>query len=94
MLSDNVINPRDFKTTMVNLRKVKLGVEIRDVAKNLFSFRFFRHKDRDLILKGAPWNFDKKLIVLKKLRKYESPEEVDLSRSPFWVRLNELPIGF
>lgn len=54
MLSDNVINPRDFKTTMVNLRKVKLGVEIRNVSKNLFSFRFFRHKDRDLILKGAP----------------------------------------
>lgn len=54
MLSDNVINPRDFKTTMVNLRKVKLGVEIRNVSKNLFSFRFFRHKDRDFILKGAP----------------------------------------
>lgn len=68
---------------VTNAWKTKHGFEVRDIAKNLFTFRFFAEKDLQSILQQGPWNFNHSLIILKELRPDENPKEVDLTHNLF-----------
>ncbi|KAK7281723.1 hypothetical protein RIF29_09961 [Crotalaria pallida] len=93
VLTQNPYNVRAFKSTMVQVWKAKKGVEVRDVSKNLFSFRFFCRKDMDAVLRMGPWNFDKNLVLLKELKDDESPADVKLTTTMIWIRAYELPLN-
>lgn len=49
ILTNNNVNPMEFKTTMVQAWNVKKGVEVRDVSKNL----------KEKVMNREPWNLDK-----------------------------------
>ncbi|KAJ1397132.1 Zinc finger, CCHC-type [Sesbania bispinosa] len=74
-------NVRAFKNTIMNVWKPKHGMEIWEIGRNLFSFRFFNAKDRDGVLKESPWNFDRNLVVLKVMSPDENPKEEDLKEA-------------
>lgn len=42
---DGGVNPRAFKSIMTKVWNVKEGVDIRDIAHNLFTFWFMEKKD-------------------------------------------------
>lgn len=48
-----------FRAVMQPLWTSRNCEEIRQVGINLFSFRFKKTKDRDLVLKLGPWFFDR-----------------------------------
>ncbi|KAJ1389351.1 hypothetical protein SESBI_38340 [Sesbania bispinosa] len=75
-------NSRAFKGTMINLWKTRHGLEIIDLDKNFFSICVFANRDRDLILNGCPWTFDKHVIVMEPLLPDASPSE--------WMRASTL----
>ncbi|XP_057418031.1 uncharacterized protein LOC130712211 [Lotus japonicus] len=93
VVAQNSFNVRAFKTTIAQVWKVKQGVEIREVGRNLFTFRFFDERDRSWVLKQGPWNFDRFLVAVQILDPQENPTEVVLDRIPFWVRVHELPLA-
>ena len=49
ILTNNNVNPMEFKTTMVQAWNVKKGVEVRHVSKNL----------KEKVMNREPWNLDK-----------------------------------
>lgn len=49
ILTNNNVNPMEFKTTMVQAWNVKKGVEVKDVSKNL----------KEKVMNKEPRNFDK-----------------------------------
>ncbi|KAJ1420313.1 Zinc knuckle CX2CX4HX4C [Sesbania bispinosa] len=93
LATQSVYNVRAFKNTMMNVWKPRHGMEIHDIGRNLFSFRFFSAKDRDFVLKESPWNFDRSLVVLKEMNPNKNPNEEDLKEALFWVRIYDLPIA-
>lgn len=46
------------------------------------------------MLKGSPWTFNNHLLLLYQLQWGEDPLKVPLIYSPFWVQINNIPIGF
>ncbi|KAJ1377081.1 hypothetical protein SESBI_49259 [Sesbania bispinosa] len=76
-------NVRAFKTTMTNIWKTKGGVEIMDLGPNLFSVRFFNERDKEHILKGSPWIFDKHVVVMDNLHDDEELENLPYGE---WMR--------
>lgn len=68
-----------------------MRVEIRDVYKNVFTFRFFDEQDRVTILNDSPWFFQGSLVVLQGLKHDESPIEVNLDHVLLWVQAHYLP---
>ncbi|KAL2655384.1 hypothetical protein AAZX31_04G067400 [Glycine max] len=48
VVTNERFNSKAFKTMMVQTWKAKKGVNIHDVGNNLFSFRFFKVRDKDL----------------------------------------------
>lgn len=93
LLTQGSFNVRAFKSTMAQIWKVKRGVEVRDVGRNLFVFRFFDGKDREWVLRQGPWHFDKFLVVLQVLDPQLAPSEVPLNKVPIWVRVQDLPLA-
>lgn len=61
--TESSFNRGAFRSTLEQIWKLRCGVEIREIGKNLFKFQFFHLKDKQRVLRGAPWWFDKVLSL-------------------------------
>ncbi|KAK7243871.1 hypothetical protein RIF29_38684 [Crotalaria pallida] len=85
-------NVHAFKSTMVAAWKLKKEVVIQQMEKNVFCFPFSSSRDMEFVLKNCPWNFDRHMLVLKCISRDEQPSVINLDKSPFWVRIHDLPM--
>ncbi|CAI8606586.1 unnamed protein product [Vicia faba] len=90
--TESTFNTRAFKSTMVNAWKLKNPVEIQDLSKNLFLFKFSTKRDMEYILRSDAWSFDKSLLVLARVSGEEQPFDLTMHFETFWVRIYELPL--
>lgn len=58
--SRSSFNHGAFRTIIMQVWKLQHGVEIKEIVKSLFLFQFFHWKDKERILSGELWWFDKK----------------------------------
>lgn len=91
--SKSSFNHGAFRTTITQLWKMRHGLEIKELGKNLFMFQFFHWKDKERVLAGEPWWFDKKLLCLKEITGDERPSSMKPQSTPFWVRIYDLPLA-
>ncbi|GAU43133.1 hypothetical protein TSUD_348540 [Trifolium subterraneum] len=85
-------NAKAFKQTTIQSWKLRNPVEVQDLNKNLYLFRFSTKKDAENVLQNGPWSFDKNLIILQKITGEEQPAEFDMHKVSFWVRIYDLPL--
>lgn len=88
----NPFNTRVFKQVIVQAWRLKNSVEVQDLNKNLFLFRFSSKRDVDSVMKSGPWSFDRNLLVLKKISGEEQPSEMEMNTTEFWTRVYDLPL--
>lgn len=77
---------------MIQAWRLKNTVEIQDLNKNLFLFKFVSRRDAENILHSGPWSFDRNLLILDTISGEEQPSELDLHTVQFWVRIYDLPL--
>ena len=65
---------------------------IRDAGDNHLLFTFELESDLEKVLLGAPWSFDRHLVVLQNYDGTSPMEHVDFSKSSFWIQLHNLPL--
>ncbi|CAK8571740.1 unnamed protein product [Lathyrus sativus] len=65
--TESNFNSRAFKSTMINVWKLKHPVEIQGLGKNLFLFKFNSRRDFEHVLITGPWSFDRPLLVLNRI---------------------------
>jgi hypothetical protein len=85
-------NTRAFKQTMLQAWRARNPIEIQDLNKNLFLFKFTSKREADLVCKNGPWSFDKNILVLNRISGNEQPSELVMNRSSFWIRVYDLPL--
>lgn len=90
--TENPFNGRIFKQVITQAWRLKNQVEVQDLNKNLFLFRFTTKRDADTVLKNGPWNFDRNIVVLKRLSGDEQPSDLEMHSSEFWARIYDLPL--
>ncbi|XP_021719181.1 uncharacterized protein LOC110686878 [Chenopodium quinoa] len=78
LLTRKAYNVDAFKRTMTTVWALANGVVTRVMEK---------------VLNGRLWCFDNMLVILKEIDGNEQPEEVVLTKSPFWVRIKNLPFN-
>jgi hypothetical protein len=67
-------------------------VEIQDLNKNLFLFKFSSKKEADLVCKNGLWSFDRNLLILNRISGNEQPSELAMNKASLWVRVYDLPL--
>lgn len=86
-------NTGALQSTISQIWKLKNGVETREIGDNLFTFQFLNWKDKERVLKGEPWWFDKRVLVLCELKGREQPSDLRPCCSPFWVQIFYIPFN-
>jgi len=85
-------NKEAFKSTLQQLWKGPDRVIIKEVGNNLFLAVFVTEEHMNDVLDKSPWSFDKRLFLLKHFDGDLSPGNVKFQRSPFWIRVFNIPI--
>lgn len=89
--SMRVPNPSAFMATMKGIWMVRHGLDISHIGKNLFLMQFFHWRDKQKILDGQPWHFDKYSLLLAELDGVVKPSDVTLFHLPVWARFYDIP---
>ncbi|XVF80457.1 hypothetical protein PTKIN_Ptkin15bG0075100 [Pterospermum kingtungense] len=97
-LVGKLLTTRPFnKEAMIGTLKVtwKLSREAKIIVLevNLFLFKFQDMKDKERVLNGAPWTFDKQLILFQAYKGELRLEEYVFQSTTFRIRVYELPLG-
>ncbi|KAK2973210.1 hypothetical protein RJ640_024497 [Escallonia rubra] len=66
---------------------------MKQVGENLILVQFFHRLDKQRVMEGSPWSFDKQLLILKEYDGDTQPSEIDLKCSPFWIQIHNLPFN-
>ncbi|XVF54975.1 hypothetical protein PTKIN_Ptkin05aG0223700 [Pterospermum kingtungense] len=93
LLTTHPFNKEAMMATMKIIWKLSKEVEILALEDNIFLFKFQCAKDKERILEGAPWSFDKNLLLFHEFVGEWRPEEYKFEKATFWVRINNLPLG-
>ncbi|XP_074318065.1 uncharacterized protein LOC141654850 [Silene latifolia] len=89
------INVKAAIETMTNLwnpSKPILG-NVVDAKEKTFIFRFEAVRDKDRVLEGQPWHFDKFLWCFAEPNRNGKLTDVSLFHFPIWTRIYDLPIA-
>ena len=91
-LTRRTLNIEAVARTFMPLWKTEHGFSIRDMNDNKLIFVFEEEVDRERVMLGEPWAYDKYLVILQWIEEEEAIEEVDFGATSFWVQLHGLPV--
>jgi hypothetical protein len=86
------LNVEAVARTFKPLWRTDQGFTIRDMGNNILVIVFDDEADRERVLQGEPWAYDKHLIMFQRIAKEEAIEEVNFSEISFWIQLHGLPV--
>ncbi|KAJ4841094.1 hypothetical protein Tsubulata_027378 [Turnera subulata] len=88
---NKAVNPRAFSNVMTGLWNPQKGMELVHLNGPLFLLTLHGHKDMLAILKGEPWSFDKRLILMTQVSGDEQLSTTPITHCSFWVKLHDIP---
>uniref|UniRef100_A0A2N9GDB5 Reverse transcriptase domain-containing protein n=1 Tax=Fagus sylvatica TaxID=28930 RepID=A0A2N9GDB5_FAGSY len=91
-LTRRVLNVESVARTLKALWRTDHGFTIRDMNDNKLVFVFDDDADRERVMLGEPWAYDKYLIILQRIEEDEAIEEVIFTETSFWVQLHGIPV--
>jgi hypothetical protein len=91
-LTRRTLNVEAVARTFKPLWRTDHGFTVRDMNDNRLVFVFEDAADRERVMMGEPWAYDKHLVILKHIEEDEAIEEVAFCETAFWVQLHGLPV--
>ena len=85
------VNQSAFVTTMTNIWQMKAEVEIKNIGKNMYVVQFHHWKDKERVMEGQPWHFDRHVILMTDIQGKCKPSDIQLWEFPIWARVYDLP---
>ncbi|KAL0430337.1 UNVERIFIED_CONTAM: hypothetical protein Sradi_0659700 [Sesamum radiatum] len=82
-----------LKSTLLLAFNPVRGMEFKLLDGNRFLLKFHHIVDRNRVLDGCPWSFDKNLLILNSIAMNENPQDVNLDWAAFHVHVHGLPLS-
>lgn len=92
VLSSRNPNAQALRATLKGAWRTKGDFLFKEISGKLFSFQFKEAADKEKVLNGGPWSFDKSLLVLHEPG-LEQSATLSFDKAPFWIRLYNLPLA-
>lgn len=86
------INKESFRTVLTRLWRPLGMMSFREVLDQLWIFEFFDLADKEKMLRGRPWSFDRILLVLNDFTGNTPPSQIAFTHSSFWVQVHNMPL--
>lgn len=94
VLTPRYFRRRSFIDLFSRLWGGEKGVSISDVEEDRFLARFSCEEDLIRVLEREPWDFDKSLIVMGRVKDNESVTDVGLNSTLFWIQAHAIPLRY
>ncbi|XP_042942827.1 uncharacterized protein LOC122277010 [Carya illinoinensis] len=93
ILVDKGISHEAFRVTMSQVWKLDGWVQFKDLGNHKFLIEFKHLADKDRVLGGRPWFFDRNLLSLQEVDERMPMNSVNFNFEPFWVQLHGVPLA-
>lgn len=93
-ITEGNVDFQAMQQTLAALWKPGMGVYIKDLETNLFLFQFYHEVDVKRVMEGCPWSFNRRALVMSRLRDGDNPRSVELNTMDLWVQIYDLKAGF
>ncbi|GLT77192.1 hypothetical protein SLA2020_488010 [Shorea laevis] len=89
--TEKKINRDAFRSLLLRLWNPLGAVVFKEVQHHLWIFEFSEIIDKEKVLSGRPWLFDRYLLVIHEFDGITPPAQIAFTHSPFWVQLHGMP---
>jgi hypothetical protein len=87
------INKEAFKSLLARIWKAEGKVFFKEISESLRIFEFSEASDKQRVLDGRPWSYDRALLVINQFDAKTPPSRMDFSFSLMWVQIHDMPLG-
>jgi hypothetical protein len=67
-------------------------VTFKELQDNMWIFEFSELVDKERVMEGRPWSYDRQILVLNEFDGSTPPSKMDFTQSPIWVQVHEMPL--
>jgi hypothetical protein len=89
---DKKINKGAFQNFLSQLWRTVGTVIFNEVQENVWIFEFEDVGDKERVLEGRPWSFDRQILVLYDFDGSIPPAQMKFTHSPFWIQVHDMPL--
>uniref|UniRef100_A0A803QFT1 Reverse transcriptase domain-containing protein n=1 Tax=Cannabis sativa TaxID=3483 RepID=A0A803QFT1_CANSA len=93
-ISTGAIDFPSMQQTLAALWKPGKGVYIKKLDVNRFLFQFYHEIDIKRVVAGSPWYFNRKALIISRMKEESNPRCLTLNTLDVWVQLHDLKTGF
>ncbi|XP_042969037.1 uncharacterized protein LOC122301714 [Carya illinoinensis] len=93
ILSEKGVNNEAFRNTMTQVWRLEGWVRFKDLNDQCFLIEFQKMQDKEKVLSGRPWCFDRNLLTLQEVDAKTSINATQFRYEPFWVQCHNLPLA-
>lgn len=86
-------NKEAFKTLLSRIWRVEGRIFFKEIQETIWLFEFTEAKDKQRVLDGRPWSYDRSLLVINDFDGRTPPSQMDFSFSPIWIQIHDMPLG-
>uniref|UniRef100_A0A803QIZ5 DUF4283 domain-containing protein n=1 Tax=Cannabis sativa TaxID=3483 RepID=A0A803QIZ5_CANSA len=94
LLTGKISDYQIFQNIMADLWKPGKGLYVKILEPNRFLFQFFHEIDIQRVINGSPWTFDRKQLIIERLKPGMNPKHTALNTLDMWVQIHDLQLGF
>ena len=92
LLTTRPFNKEAMLSTLKVVWKISRNAEVTVLDSNLFIFKFASLKDKQRVIDGSPWSFNKNLIVFKDYNGDLRGSDYKFDMAHFWVCVYGFPL--
>ncbi|XP_041000608.1 uncharacterized protein LOC121246495 [Juglans microcarpa x Juglans regia] len=93
VMTDKGINHQAFRITMSQVWRLEDWVKFKEMGDHMFLIEFQSLPDKERVLAGRPWSFDRKLLSLQEVDEDVPIGAIQFKFEPFWVQMHNLPMS-
>jgi hypothetical protein len=90
--TERPINKEAFQTVLSRLWRTVGQVIFRELQDNCWLFEFSGDSDKQRVLAGRPWSYDRFALVLKEFDGKIALSQMDFMHTPIWVQVHDMPL--
>ncbi|KAF4399426.1 hypothetical protein G4B88_022509 [Cannabis sativa] len=94
LLSGKISDYQVFQNIIADLWKPGKGMYVKILEQNRFLFQFYHEIDIDRVITGSPWTYDRKQLLIERLRPGDNPRTKPIHHLDLWVQIHNLQPGF
>ncbi|KAF5445210.1 hypothetical protein F2P56_034277 [Juglans regia] len=92
-LTEKGVNSEGFRITMSQIWRLDGWVTFKELGDQCFLIEFQKIEDKEKVLSGRPWFFDRHLLTMMEVDEKESIDGLKFCFEPFWIQLHNLPLS-